>query len=82
MEEDSISFPHSIMSLPTLSLMLSQTSSGSNRLNENTALVKASDFENVNIQSENAKPDTESAQSPSGFVKEEVNDSFADFFTL
>ena len=58
--------------------MLSQTSSGSNKLNEDTALVKASDFEDVNTQNENAKPDTESAQSPSGFVEEEVDDSLAD----
>ena len=70
------------MNLSTSSLILSQTSSDSNRLNENTALMEASDFENVNTQSENAKPDTKSAQLFSSFVKEEVDDSLADSLTL
>ena len=71
------------MSLSTSSLMLSQTSSGSNRLNEeNTASVKASDFKHVNTQSEDVKPDTESAQSLSGFVKEEVGNPLTNSLTL
>ena len=49
------------MSLSTSLLMLLQTSSDSNRLNKDTASVEASDFENVNTQSEDAKPDIESA---------------------
>ena len=81
-EEDSLKFPHSIMSLLTPSLMLLQTSSDSNRSNEDTAPVRASDFKDVNTQNEDAKPDTESAQSPSGFVEEEVNDSLANPLTL
>ena len=60
-EENSFKFSHSIMSLSTPSLTLSQTSSGSNRLNGDTASIKASDFENVDTQSEDAKSDTESA---------------------
>ena len=81
-EEDSLKFSCSIMSLPTSSLMLLQTSSGSNRSNEDTAPVGAPDFENVNTQSEDARPDIESAQSPSDFIEEEVNDSLADPFAL
>ena len=70
------------MSLSTPSLMLPQTSSGSNKSNENTASVGAPDFENVNIQSEDAKPDTGFAQLLSGFVEEEVDNSLANFLTL
>ena len=81
-EEDSFKFSCLIMSLPTSSLTLLQTSLGSNRLNEDTVSVEAPDFENMNTQNEDAKSDTEFAQSPSGFVKEEVNDSFNNPFTL
>ena len=81
-EEDSISFPCSIISLSTFSLMLLQTNSDSNKSNENTASVGASDFENMNTQSEDAKPDTGSAQSFSNFVEEEVDDSLANSFAL
>ena len=59
-----------------------QTSSGSNRSNEDTASIKASDFENVNTQSEDARPNTESAQSFSGFIEEEVGDPLANPLTL
>ena len=62
--------------------MLLQTSSDSNKSNENTASVKASDFENVNTQNKDAKSDTESAQSPNGFVEEEIDDSFTDSLAL
>ena len=81
-KEDSLKFPCSIMSLLTLSLMLLQTSSGSNRSNENTASVGASDFEDVNTQSEDARPDTGSAQSPSNFIEEEVDNSLTDSLIL
>ena len=70
------------MSLSTSSLMLLQISSGSNRSNENTVSVKASDFKHVNTQNENAKSDTESAQLFNGFIKEEVNNSLANSLTL
>ena len=71
------------MSLSTPSLILPQTSSGSNKLNEeNTASVGASDFKHVNTQSENTRPNIKSAQSSSGFVEEEVNDSFVNSLTL
>ena len=82
MKEDSISFPCSIMSLSTFSLILLQISSGGNKLNKNTVSVRASDFENVDTQSEDVKPDTESAQLFSGFIKEEVDNSFIDSLTL
>ena len=70
------------MNLPTSSLMLSQTSSDSNRSNENTTSVKVSDFKNVNTQSENVKPDIKSAQSFSDFIKEKVNNSLTDSLAL
>ena len=81
-EEDSLKFPRSIMSLPTPSLTPPQTSSGSNRSNEDTAPVGAPDFEDVDTQSEDARPDTGSAQSPSGFIEEEVDDSLANPLAL
>ena len=81
-EEDSLKFPHSIINLPTPSLMSLQINLNSNRLNEDTAPVRALDFENVNTQSKDARPDTESAQSPSDFIKEEVDNSLADPLTL
>ena len=74
MKEDSISFSYSIISLSTPSLTLPQTSSDSNKSNENTVSVKASDFKNVNTQSENVKPNTEFAQSFNDFVEEEIDD--------
>ena len=64
-EENFLKFSHSIMSLPTPSLMSLQTNSDSNKSNENTASMRALDFEDVNTQSKNAKSDTESAQAPS-----------------
>ena len=83
MEEDSISFPCSIISLPTPSLTPPQTSSGSNRSNEeNTASVRAPNFEDVDTQSEDARPDTESAQSLSGFVEEELGNLLANPLAL
>ena len=75
-EEDSFKFPHSTMSLPTPLLTPSQTNSGSNKSNEeNTALVKTSDFENVNTQNEemHTRSDTGPAQSFNDFVEEEVD---------
>ena len=48
-EENSFKFPYSVMSLSTFSLMLLQTSSDSNKSNENTASVEALDFEDVDI---------------------------------
>ena len=59
-----------------------QTSSDSNRSNENTASVRASDFENVNTQSEDAKPDIKSVQSLSDFIKEKVDNSLINPLTL
>ena len=70
------------MSLSTPSLMLLQINSGSNKLNKNITSVEASDFEDVNTQSEDAKSDTGSAQSSSGFIEEKVNNSLADSLTL
>ena len=70
------------MSLSTSSLMLLQTNSDSNKSNENTAPVEASNFENVNTQSENAKSDTESAQLPNDFIKEEIDNSLTNPLTL
>ena len=81
-EKNSFKFSCSVMSLPTPSLMPPQTSSGSNRSNEDTVSVGASDFENVDTQSEDVRPDTGSAQSPSGFIKEEVGNPLADPLTL
>ena len=83
-KEDSISFPCSIISLPTPSLMPPQTSLGSNRSNEeNTASVGAPDFEHIDAQSEeNARPNIESAQSPSGFVEKEAGKSLTNPLTL
>ena len=71
------------MNLLTSSLTSLQTSSGSNRLNEeNTASVRASDFKYVNIQSEDARSDTGFTQSPNSFVEEEVNNSLANSLIL
>ena len=70
------------MSLSTPLLTSPQTSSDNNKPNENTTSVRASDFKNINTQNKNAKPDTESAQSSSDFVKKEVNNSFANSLAL
>ena len=81
-EKDSFKFSHSIMSLSTPSLIPPQTNSGSNKSKEDTALVEAPDFKHVNTQSEDVKPDTESAQLLSDFVKEEVDNSLTNSFAL
>ena len=81
-KENSFKFSHLIMSLSIFSLTLSQTNSDSNRSNENTVSVKISNFENVNTQSKDAKPDTKSAQLFSDFVEEKVDDLFTDSLTL
>ena len=78
MEEDFIDFPYLIMSLPTPSLTSLQTSSDSNKSNEDTASVGASDFKHVNIQSKDIK----SIQSPSGLIKEEAGEPLADSLAL
>ena len=75
-EENSISFSYSIMSLPTSSLTPLQTSSSSNKSNEeNTASVGASDFKHVNAQNEeNVKPDIKSAQSLNNFIEKKAGE--------
>ena len=78
-EKNSLKFPCSIMSLSTFSLMLLQTSSGSNKSNEeNTVSVRALDFKHVNVQSE----DIGSTQLPSGFIEEEVGNPLANSLAL
>ena len=72
------------MSLPTPSLTLPQTSSGSNKSNEeNTASVRTSNFEHINAQNEeDARPDIGSAQSSSNFVEKEADEPLTDPLTL
>ena len=81
-EKDSFKCFCSIINLSTSSLMLSQINSDSNKSNKNTASVRALNFKNVNIQSEDVKSNTESAQSSSDFIKEEVDNSLANSLTL
>ena len=74
-EENFFKFSCLIMNLSTSSLTLLQISSGSNKLNENTASMKASDFKNI-------KSDIRFTQSFNGFIEKEIDNSLADPLTL
>ena len=51
-EKNSFKFSHSIMSLPTPSLMLLQTSSSNKSIKENTASMRALNLKDTDTQSE------------------------------